>query len=292
MSFSKRVQNLPHLGIGVSTEYGAFQGSDSLDIMALRQAHPQFAQFLEVGVELEKGLDEDTQAWIERGGATTFHFLDVNLDDPDDFGESWLRGIRETAKILKPAWMCGDAGLWHLGPRERGSMLLLPPICAPDAVSPMAEGIQRLREEVGLEVLPENPPGSIFLGSLHLLDFFARVIDEADTGFLLDCAHLAIYQKLKGLAPTTGLDQFPLDKVIEIHVAGAHIQSVDGLSFVEDNHTPNVLPETWEILEYVVPRATELRATVFECERNPMETTLSGFQRIQRTLSPHFGGII
>ena len=114
MSFSQRVQKLPHLGIGVSTEYGAFESPESLDILALRQHHPGFAQFLEVGVELEKGLDKDTLSWIESGGKTTFHFLDINLDEPGDFTKEWLDGIREKVRILKPAWLCGDAGLLKL----------------------------------------------------------------------------------------------------------------------------------------------------------------------------------
>jgi uncharacterized protein len=53
-SFAQRVQQLPVLGIGVSTEYGASDTQNSLDILALREAHPEFANFLEVGVEVVK----------------------------------------------------------------------------------------------------------------------------------------------------------------------------------------------------------------------------------------------
>ena len=74
----------------------------------------------------------------------------------------------------------------------------------PDAADAMADGIVRLREATGFEVLPENPPGQVYLGDLHLLDFFARVIERADTGMLLDCAHLAIYQRLRGRRRSTG----------------------------------------------------------------------------------------
>lgn len=284
MSFTNRVLTLPHLGLGVSTEFGAHRGSDSLDIAALQQNYPEFAAFLEVGVENEKGLDEDTLSWVASGGKTTYHFLDVNLEDPQDFDASWLASLSENIARLNPAWMCGDAGLWHVGPRHRSTMLLLPPILSPDAIGPMADGIVRLREETGLEVLPENPPGALFLGPLHLLDFFAQVAEEADTGLLLDAAHLAIYQRSKGYTPTTGLDEFPMDRVVEIHIAGAKTQTIDGFSFVEDDHTPNVLPDTWDIAREVISRAPNLKAVVFECERNPLEVTLPGFQKIQELL--------
>jgi uncharacterized protein (UPF0276 family) len=148
----------------------------------------------------------------------------------------------------------------------------------------MAAGIRRLRDEIGLEVLPENPPGTVFLGDLDLLDFFAQVAAEADTGLLLDCAHLAIYQRARGRPPLLGLDRFPLERIVELHVAGGTEGERDGFRFVEDDHRTTVLPDTWTIFEHVAPRAPELRAVVFECERNPLRECRSGFERIARVL--------
>ncbi len=284
MSFDQRVQALPHLGVGVSTEYGAFTAEGALDLMLLLETHPQFAQFLEVGVEVTKGLDSDAQAWIRDGRPTTYHFLDVNLDDPRDIAEPWLSEVRAIVDAMKPAWMCGDAGLWHFGRRERGHMLLLPPILSEESAKEMAAGIVTLRDEIGLEVLPENPPGHVYVGDLHLLDFFGRVCELADTGVLLDAAHLAIYQRVMGYDPLTGLDGFPLDRIVEVHVAGASHLDVEGLSIIEDDHTVDVLPDTWEIMERVAPNAKNLRAVVFECERNSMDLCLPGFQRISDLL--------
>lgn len=290
MGFAERVERLPVLGLGVSTEYGAAQGPSSLNVRALRSTHPEYAAFLEVGVEVSRGLDDDARAWAEEGLPTTYHFLDVNLDEPEDLQSHWLEQVKETARNLRPAWMCGDAGLWHFGPRDRGHMLLLPPILTDDAARCMAEGIVRLREETGLEVLPENPPGHLFIGDLHLLEFFARVAEYADTGLLLDCAHLAIYQRTCGLDPLTGLDSLPWDRVVELHVAGAREGDHQGFAYVEDDHTPLVLDDTWTIYDAVVPRARNLRAVVYECERNPLGDCLEGFARLQKVLDHHAHG--
>src|SRR5688500_11361304 len=116
-SFAKRVQQLPVLGLGVSTEYGVSDTPDALDILALRAAHTAYAEFLEVGVEVVKGLDGTAQRWVREGWPTTYHFLDVNLDEAEDFDALWLQAVAEIAKHLQPAWMCGDAGLWHFGRR-------------------------------------------------------------------------------------------------------------------------------------------------------------------------------
>jgi uncharacterized protein len=285
MRSADRVTRLPHLGLGVSTEYGAGDTARALDVLALHDAHPDYARFLEIGVETAKGLDRHAQGWIARGLPTTYHYLDVNLDEPEDFDDAWLDEVRELAAAIRPAWLCGDAGMWHLGRRERGHMLLLPPILTRDAADAMAEGIVRLRDAIGLEVLPENPPSQVYLGDLHLLDFFARVVERADTGMLLDAAHLAIYQRLQGHAPCTGLDGFPRERVVELHVAGGSERRHDGFLWVEDDHTPAVLAETWAIVEALVPRAPELRAVVFECERNPIADALDGFARLHGLLA-------
>lgn len=280
MAFLQRLQQLPVLGIGVSTEYGAATAPNALDVLALRDSHPQLAAFLEVGVEVSKGLDATAQAWAKRAFPTTYHFLDINLDEAEDFDAPWLTAVQHLAAQLKPAWLCGDAGLWHFGRRERGHMLLLPPIFSRDSACQQAAGVVRLREAVGYEVFPENPPGQVFLGDLHVLDYYAAVVEQADTGFLLDCAHLAMYQQIMGHAPCTALDHFPLERIVELHVAGSTIKEHHGWQYWEDDHTPEVLPGTWEIFDWVVRRAANVKAIVFECERNPQASILAGLQRL------------
>ena len=284
MSFLDRVPGLPRLGLGVSTEYGAGDASGALDPQALREENERWGGFLEVGVELAKGLDRHARAWAARGQPTTYHFLDINLDEPEDFDPDWIEGVRQTAAALKPAWLCGDAGMWHLGCRDRGHMLLLPPILIAEQIEPMAAGIRRLRAETGLEVLPENPPGAAFVGDLHILDFFGRLAEAADTGLLLDCAHLALYQQIQGHGPLTALDGFPLDRVVELHIAGGAHRDHDGFAWVEDNHGTDVLDETWSIVDFVVARAPNLKAVVVECERNALPLALPLFQATEARL--------
>ena len=286
-SFHESIASIPRLGLGISTEYGASQADGALCVHDAHKTAPQFTQFLEVGVEVAKGLDIDSRRWAEAGRPTTFHFLDINLDEPEDFDSEWLDQVRELINVLKPAWMCGDAGLWHFGPRDRGHMLLLPPILTASAAKAMAQGIRRLSEATGLMVLPENPPGHVYVGDLHLLEFFAQVTTEADTGMLLDCAHLAIYQQQQGHSPLSGFENFPFDRIVEVHVAGGTSHAHEGYAYIEDDHCPTVLPDTWTIFDEVVKRAPNLKAVVFECERNSLQEALPGFETIQSTLHEH-----
>jgi uncharacterized protein (UPF0276 family) len=254
--------------------------------LELRARRPDLVAFLEIGVETAKGLDETARAWLHGGAPVTWHFLDVNLDEPEDFDPEWLAAVRAGVAAARPAWMCGDAGMWHFGPRDRAHMLLLPPVLTADAADAMAEGIVRLRDLVGLEVLPENPPGTLFVGDMHLCNFYARVAEKADTGLLLDVAHLAVYQRVTGKTWDDGLDAIPWDRVTEVHVAGGTVRNCEGFAWVDDDHGAEPLAETWRLLEVVAARARALKAVVVECERISLERAIPLLERVRDLVAP------
>ena len=112
MGFESRVRALPQLGIGVSTEYGAHTPGQTLDPMLLRAQHPAFGCFLEVGVEIAKGIDDDARRWIDARHPWTYHFLDINLDEPEDFDAHWMSQVCALVDAEAPAWLCGEWALW------------------------------------------------------------------------------------------------------------------------------------------------------------------------------------
>lgn len=284
MSFAHRVALLPHLGLGISTEFGAWR--TGLDLNALRAERPDLVSFLEIGVDLERGVDADAWEWVRRGGRTTYHFLDINLEEGDDLDPADLAAVGALARRLNAAWLCGDAGLWYVGRRDRGHGVLMPPVLCRESADEMARGVLAVRAATGFEVVPENPPAHVFLGDLHLLDYFARVVKQADSGMLLDAAHLAVFQRVTGRAPTDGLTAFPCDRILEIHVAGGTPFESGGRTFIDDDHGAAILPDVWDILESVVPRAKNLRAVVFECERNRLQDVLPVFERLRSLCFP------
>jgi uncharacterized protein (UPF0276 family) len=281
--FERTLARLPRLGVGISAEPDSARAG--ADAVRVRAAEPDLIHFLEYGTDLARGLDEHVRRWVAEGLPTTYHFLDLNLSEREDADATWLARTAARAREIRAAWLCGDGGLWHFGRRERGHETLLPPILSADSADEMAECVQAVAEATGFAVLPENPPAPFYVGELHLLDYYARVAERADCGLLLDCAHLAMFQRVRGHPPTCGLDGYPMERVIELHVAGGTVAEVDGYPVVEDSHVPEPLPDTWEILEAVLPRARNLRALVYECEKNPPEECFANFRRLNRLFS-------
>ncbi len=277
-TFADKVQRLPRLDVGLSGEFNV--AAKGIEVSWLKENYPDLVHFYEYGGDLERGLDEGVRRWAAAGGATTYHFLDINLEEQEDLDQHWLQRTKAFADEINAAWLCGDAGRWHFGLRERGHGMLMPPILCRESALETAASIQQIEAATGFCVLPENPPSVMYLGDLHILDYFALVAEEADCGLLLDCAHLAIFQHARGLEPLTALDNFPLDRVIEMHVAGGTYKEVDGFHYIDDDHSPEPLAATWEILDYVLPRAKNLKAIVFECEYNAPEACLDGFAKL------------
>ncbi len=63
-----------------------------------------------------------------------------------------------------------------------------------------------------------------------------------------------------GFDPFALLDRVPMNRVIEIHIAGG--SSKDG--FWMDAHNGRVAHRVWDLLEYVLPRAHNVRGVLFE----------------------------
>lgn len=277
-TFVEKVSRLPRLGVGLSGEFNI--AAKGMNVNWVKEDYPNLVHFYEYGGDLDRGLDETVRRWTANGLPTTYHFLDINLEEKIDLDSNWITETKKLADEINAAWLCGDAGRWHFAQRERGHGMLMPPILCRESAIETAECIAEIEAATGMAVLPENPPGVIYLGDLHILDYFALVAERADCGLLLDCAHLAIFQQTRNLPPLAGLDNYPLDRVVEMHVAGGLLTDIEGYAFIEDNHSPDPLPATWEILEYVVPRARNLKAIVFECEHNQPEECLKVFERL------------
>ena len=85
----------------------------------------------------------------------------------------------------------------------------------------------------------------------------------------------------RGLAPLDGLDAAPLERVVEIHVAGGgDVETPDGYRYIDDDHRAEVHEETWEIVDFVVAHAPNLKAVCYECEHNDPAATVDTFRRL------------
>jgi uncharacterized protein (UPF0276 family) len=175
-----------------------------------------------------------------------------------------LEQVAAIARELASPWVsehlsfnrvADESGMWHSG-------FLLPPrqtlagveaavvsaralsVCLPVPIA-IETGVNYLRPRTD-----ELPDG----------EFVARVAEAADCGILLDL-HNVWTNERNGRQPLADyIEQLPLERVWEIHVAGGHSHR----GFWLDAHSGAVPADLMELAARIIPRLPNLKAIVFE----------------------------
>lgn len=88
---------------------------------------------------------------------------------------------------------------------------------------------------------------------------FSRIVELTGCGILLDVSNLYINSVNHGFDWQDELDAFPVEHVVQVHLAGA---VCDG-GYLVDSHNAAVPREHWEVLEHVAGRI-QIRGVIIE----------------------------
>lgn len=168
--------------------------------------------------------------------------------------------------------ICELDGVWaseHLSfnrVRDRGHVrdlgFLLPPLQSRAGVEACLSNIGAVREALPVPFAVETGANYLRMqpGEQQDGEFFAAVSQDADCGLLLDIHNLWTNQRNGRQAVLDTVAQLPLDRVIEVHLAGG--QEFDG--YWVDAHSGLVPEEVLDLAWQVVPRLPNLKAIVYE----------------------------
>jgi uncharacterized protein len=94
-------------------------------------------------------------------------------------------------------------------------------------------------------------------------EFFHKLVADTGCGVLLDVTNVHINSVNHGFDPIAFLDAMPLNRVVQVHLAGGHWSH----EVLIDSHSETVQEETWELFEQVIAR-TPVRACIIEHDAN------------------------
>ncbi|MEU4538479.1 DUF692 domain-containing protein [Streptosporangium sp. NPDC023825] len=131
---------------------------------------------------------------------------------------------------------------------------------------------RRVQEAVGRPFLLENITYYVDLATpLTEAQFITEVMEHCECGLLLDLANLDINARNHGFDPLGFLDAIPLERVVQVHLAGGVGVDGDGdgdggrLSL--DSHGAAIPDRVWDLLAELVSR-THVNATLVERDQN------------------------
>lgn len=135
---------------------------------------------------------------------------------------------------------------------------LLPLPYTPATLARVADHIDEVQEVLGRRMLLENPSSYLaFAESTHSeTDFLRELARRTGCGLLLDVNNVFVSATNLDMDPRAYIDDFPLDKVGEIHLGG-HDEDHDdhGEPLLIDSHGSPVADPVWALLAHTLDRS-------------------------------------
>src|SRR5262249_12936792 len=126
----------------------------------------------------------------------------------------------------------------------------------------VAERVQRFQQTVAVPLLLENSVYFVSFSDQDMTEpeFLNALTARTGCGVLLDLHNLYANARNHGFEARDFLCELDLSRVVEAHVAGG----TEFAGMYTDSHSGPCPDEVWQLLEYVAPRAANLRAVTFE----------------------------
>ncbi len=202
--------------------------------------------FLEISPEnylRRGGRHPAVLGWLAERYPVVSHGLTMSLGGSDPLDPTYLRDLRAMLDTLGTPWHSDHLSMGAVDGRVLHD--LLPVAFKESAVGRIADRIRRARDAIAMPIAIENVsyywhPGRAELGEA---EFLARVCEAADCGLLLDVNNAYVNCQNFGLDVGAWLRAAPLDRVVQIHVAGHEWFAADGRGLGEaaEAHAPGAL---------------------------------------------------
>ena len=193
----------------------------------------------------------------------TFHGVGLSLGSTDPLDWQYLNNLQGLIERFQPAWFSEHLSWSSVGRQHFHDLIPLP--YTQEAVEHVAKRIQQVQEFLGERILVENISSYITYtdSTLSEAEFIKAVLVEADCYLLLDINNLYVNSCNQDFDPLAVLNQIPIDRVRQIHLAGY----TDKGGYLLDTHGEAVHQPVWELYQAALNRFGAV-PTLIEWESN------------------------
>jgi uncharacterized protein (UPF0276 family) len=276
---------LPVLGLGASLSLSS--RPDPAALVAL-PGGPAFVEY--AGLADVEAVVEEVARIHDAGAPVLFHPSFINFCGSFANDPAWLEATARHVAFVGSPWFAQDCAycFWEHGSGYSSQFgWFIPPILNRASLERAVERVREVQHAVPVPVAIEPPPVSFVAGHMEVFEFFGELAERADCALLLDMGHLVSYEMATGRAVTDALAALPAERVIEVHVAGGEVQAASAGPTYIDAHEQPIRPETWAMLERMLPVLPNVKALCFECEGVDEQTVLSTLARLRERIRQH-----
>lgn len=310
--FLQRVARIAPLGVGLSVDVYSPNLFSLLASLYRRQAVPAYCEVFRAVPSALAAVRRHTEC------ALTYHGEGLWVTQPGGAQqEPFLREARAVAaqlSVLQSAWSNHECASKYVEGYSFGTYL--PPLYTPWSAAVVAANIRVVQEVFDRECRLSDGGSPLFLlemapltyfvaGTISIPSFFRRITESAACGLVLDIGHLWTVYRYSGAWRTQPLPQFvdrflaefPVERVVEIHVAGlavheamlesskaAPLAAPDPLPLWTDAHMAPIPPVLFDVLDQVLahPRLVHLKGVALEVDTKPIDMIGDEFDMFRR----------
>lgn len=188
------------------------------------------------------------------------HSVSLSIGSVDPLDSSILMMEREFARLFDVPWWSDH--LCFSGVGGESGHDLFPLIWTEEAVKHVSERAKRVQDYVEKPFALENIPYYTRApkGDFDEAEFITRVLEEADCGMLLDLNNLLVNSLNHNFDPFAFLDRIPLERVVQIHMAG---HTKFGKRIV-DTHGAALSEKVYELFDYTLKKHPQVNSVMIE----------------------------
>ena len=200
------------VGLGLRWEF--------VDELLDKKPHLDFVEispenYMGRGGHYDEALDRATDLW-----PIVTHGLTMSIGGTDPLREDYLAGLAAFIERVKSPWHSD-----HLCFSTHGGVVLhdlLPIPFKKEEVARVADRIKRAQDAIGKPMAVENVSFYLHPGKREMTEaeFLAQVCEAADCGLMLDVNNAFVNATNFGFDVDAWMRTAPLDRVVQIHVAG------------------------------------------------------------------------
>jgi hypothetical protein len=179
------------------------------------------------------------------------HGLTLSLGSANDPNPTFVRDLRIELDRLETPWHSDHLSFTSAGETVLHELFPLPFTTA--SVGRVADRLRRLTDALDRPMAVENITyyAHFGAGTMPESEFISRVVEKSEARLLLDVNNVYVNSQNFGFDPRRHINELPLDRVVEVHVAG-HTKRPSGL--IQDTHGTAVCLPVLDLLEWTLER--------------------------------------
>jgi len=189
----------------------------------------------------------------------TLHGVTLAIGSPDPLDFNYLKKLKALAKRTKTPWISDHLCWGHLEGAHYHDLLPLP--YTKEVIDYVVERARIVQDYLELPFALENLSSYVSYKSDQMSEweFYSSIVEKADIFMMLDVNNIYVSSRNHNFDPTDYIRNIPLERVIQIHIAG----HTDHGTHVLDTHNNYVKDDVWKLYAEVWPQ-TGNAATLLE----------------------------